>query len=73
MSSCAGRRQHPKPGNEETKLTFPDLFNECPACFSEREAALGPCEKLHYVREGFLCGTGKGDADVKTSAMNGGR
>lgn len=35
-SSRAGCRRHPKPGGEETNLTFPDPFGECPACFSER-------------------------------------
>lgn len=73
MSISAGCQRHPKPGSEETSLTFPGLFSECAACFFwERGAALGPCEKLRYVREGFLLGTRKGDADAKRSAMNGG-
>lgn len=79
MSSLAACRGHPKPGSEETSLAFPVLFGECPACFfvclfgfvlfcfSEREAALGLCEKPRYVREGFFLAVGKGD--TKRSAV----
>lgn len=65
-SSCAGCCQHPKPGSQETNLTFPDLSSECPAGFSwERGPALGHGEKLCCVKEGFLCGTRKEDADAR--------
>lgn len=57
MSSCAGCRWHPKPGGEETNLIFPDLFSECPACFSDRGKIVK--SKVLGGRD-FYVGPGKG-------------